>query len=135
MRPPRAGRPSDLVVAVDDEVAILRSLERLLRKEPYELLTTLRPAQALEWVRAREVGVVLADSRMPEMGGVELLEELAAARPATRRVLFTGYPGQTPTAPDLSNGLYILVPKPWDDEALRGTIRRLLRERRAEPAR
>ena len=121
--------PADhLVVCVDDELPILKSLERLLREEPYRLLTTQDPHQALDWVAEGGVSLVIADYRMPEMTGADLLETVWTDSPRTRRILFTGYPGETMILRGLGKGVYSLVGKPWSDEKLKETIRTALRE-------
>lgn len=123
-RPEREKRP--IVVLVDDEPAVLDSLKRLLRAEPYALLTTERPDQALEWVRRMNVRLVISDQRMPDMLGTELLDQVARSSPETRRVILTGYPGNTLKVQSLLSGIQDLIYKPWDDAALKQRIRLLL---------
>jgi DNA-binding NtrC family response regulator len=122
-------RPRPIVVCVDDELPILRSIERLLREEPYQLLTTQNPGEALDWVRTRSVRLVIAEYRMPELTGADLLEAVWADSPNTRRILFTGYPGETMILRGLSRGLYSIVGKPWDDDKLKEAIRKAVGER------
>src|SRR5579862_465259 len=85
-----ADRP--LVVIVDDDPEILRSLGRLLRREAYELLSTDSPRQVLEWAFRRPVDLVIADQRMPEMNGTDLLGILRQQSPKTLGIIFSGYP-------------------------------------------
>ena len=59
------------VLFVDDEVNILRALQRLLRSEPVTLLTASSPEQALALVETEDIQVVVTDQRMPEMTGVD----------------------------------------------------------------
>ncbi len=126
--PPPPGR-RHLVVCVDDEPQILSSLRRLLRQEPYDLLTTERPAEALAWVRERDVSVLITDQRMPEMEGTRLLEEACRESPVTARILLTGFPGNMVRIQGLRQGIQFLMYKPWDDDGLRRILRRLLHER------
>ena len=82
-----------VVVCVDDEPAILASLRRLLRNEPYVFLTTENPEEAMAWVVERKARVVIADQRMPSMSGLQLLEMVQACAPDTVRVMLTGLAG------------------------------------------
>ena len=120
-----------MVLCVDDDAPILKALERLLREEPYELLTTRNPREALKLLDSRDISLIIADYRMPEMTGTELLEAAWTASPKTQRILFTGYPGETTILRGLGQGLYSLVGKPWNDEKLKELIRKALRDREA----
>src|SRR5437868_13772349 len=66
------GKP--VVLCVDDERPVLAALTRALRREPYELVTTEDPEEALERIRSGAVSVILADYRMRVMGGTSLLQ-------------------------------------------------------------
>src|SRR5262245_11676606 len=122
-----------VVVLVDDDPRVLDSLRRLLRNEPCELLATEHVGEALDWVKNREVRLVVADQRMPEMTGTELLRQVALRSTRTARILLTGYPGQAVKLTSLEEGIFHLFYKPWNDETLKRTIRRLLSGRRPEP--
>lgn len=117
-----------VVLLVDDEPPVLRAVERLLRGEPYDLLTTPDPLKALEWILSRKVSLVIADYRMPELCGSDLLEKVSTFSPETRRILFTGYPGEMLVLHGLGKGLYTLVGKPWDDAKLKELVRHLALE-------
>ncbi len=114
------------VVLVDDEKEILASFRRLLRHEPYEIRTTTSPREALDWVERGEASLVISDQRMPDMLGTTLLEKVGLRSPDTARVLLTGYPDSTFLLRDLPNRPLLLY-KPWDGDALRATIREILR--------
>jgi DNA-binding NtrC family response regulator len=110
------------VVCVDDEPQILSALARLLRTEPVDVRTTTDPEEALDWVRGGEVALLVADYRMPRMSGTTLLQLAKASSPRTRRILLTGYPGESMVIAAGAAGLMDLVGKPWNDEALKRMI-------------
>ncbi|HLF92939.1 MAG TPA: PAS domain S-box protein [Planctomycetota bacterium] len=125
--PPREERL--VVVAVDDQSEILASLRRVFRNEGFELLTTESPRQVLEWIERERVDLLLADEKMPEMRGTDLLEEVQRRSPRTVRVILTAYPGSATVGYGLSKGVEWLISKPWNDDALRLTVRQLLEAR------
>jgi len=116
-----------VVVCVDDEPAILASLQRLLRNEPYRLMTTGKPEEAVTWVLENRARVVIADQRMPGMTGLQLLELVRNCSPTTARVMLSAQS-------DLSGVLQRtkieaidrLVRKPWDGDELKETLRTLV---------
>jgi response regulator RpfG family c-di-GMP phosphodiesterase len=114
------------VVVVDDDPSVLWALWRALQWEPYQVLTTDRPEEALGWVRSRCVSLIISDQRMPEMEGLDLLEEVAKESPSTSRIILTAFPENTALAPGLRRRIDCLVSKPWDTTLLRRTIHDLL---------
>ncbi len=117
------------VLIVDDQPETLASLRRLLREEAYELVTCDTPAKALEWTAENRVDLLIADERMPDMRGSDLLERIREISPDTVRVILTGYPGSSTVAHGLSQSVDWLISKPWNDDALKITIRQLLEDR------
>ncbi|TWP47038.1 response regulator [Lentzea tibetensis] len=119
--PVRAARPS--ILTVDDDPGVSRAVARDLRKkygERYRIVRAESGAQALEALReiklrGEEVAALLADYRMPQMSGIEFLEEAMDLFPVARRVLLTAYADtdaaiQAINVVDLDH--YLL--KPWD---------------------
>ena len=100
---------------------------RLLRNEPYRLLTTEKPEEAVTWVLETRARVVIADQRMPGMSGLELLELVRNCSPSTARVMLSG---QTDLTGILTRSrleaIDRLVRKPWDGDELRDTLRTLV---------
>ncbi|HEV3028819.1 MAG TPA: response regulator [Planctomycetota bacterium] len=124
----RARRETGLpiVLCVDDDGAVLSSLRRLFRGEPYEVVTTISPAQALACLRRRPVSVVISDERMPGTSGSELLAEVRERWPWIGRVILTAYPGHEVMVRGLRAGIDFLLFKPWDQDSFKHTIERLI---------
>jgi response regulator RpfG family c-di-GMP phosphodiesterase len=80
------------ILFVDDEVNLLKGLDRALRGESREwnLQFESDPAEALERCRRELFSVVVMDMRMPGMNGLECLEQLRAISPHTVRLMLTG---------------------------------------------
>lgn len=117
---------SDRVLFVDDERPVLDAMQRILRREPYEVMTTERPEEALEWIARGGINLVVADQRMPTMTGTELLEAARIISPELNGVILTAYPRTSVLLDAANQGVRRLITKPWDDDDLRGIIRDLL---------
>jgi DNA-binding NtrC family response regulator len=133
-RPPETPPPvfsqTHVVMAVDDDSASLNALRRALDSEPYFVVTTQHPQLALRWIPPHDVSVVISDRRMPEMNGDRFLREVRRMSPRSILLLLTAYPEEATEPPYVT-----VLSKPWDDRELRGTLRRLLREREETPRR
>ena len=114
--------PKPVIFTIDDDVSVLNSVERDLRAhygQDYRILPIDSAKTALEYLkkigqRNETVALFLVDQRMPEMSGVEFLEEAIQAYPQAKRVLLTAY-ADTQAAIDSINevGLDYYLMKPW----------------------
>ena len=115
-----------VVLLVDDEAHILSALRRVLRREPYDVISASSPAEALVQLGQRAVAVVVSDQKMPGASGIAFLREVAARFPATRRILLTGWPEEIPERECDAARLDAVLPKPWEETQLKATLQRLL---------
>ncbi len=83
----------ETILLVEDEPAILRLEEEMLRRLGYEVLAAAAPGDALRLAAAHpgRIDLVMTDVVMPGMNGRELAEEIARARPGVRCLYMSGY--------------------------------------------
>lgn len=128
-----------IILAVDDDSAVLRALERDLRKvyrKDYKILTTLSANEALETLqtlRAKQevVALLLSDQRMPEMQGVDYLAKAKDIYPKAKRVLLTAYSDIEAAIKAINDvQLDYYLSKPWEppEERLYPALNELLEE-------
>jgi len=112
------------VLCVDDELSILSSLKRLLRKEDYTLFTANSAKEGLEILEQHDIQVVLSDQRMPEITGVAFLQQVKRMYPSTVRVVLSGYADVATIVDAINKGeVYRFLTKPWNDENLKLDIK------------
>lgn len=112
------------VLFVDDEPAILASIKRLLRKEPYSVYTADGGAAGLALLREKEIQVVVSDQRMPEMSGTQFLHAVKERYPDTLRIVLSGFAEAATIVDAINEGeVWRFIGKPWNEEDLRSTIR------------
>src|SRR6266498_770034 len=111
------------MITVDDDPAVSRAVARDLRRrygEEYQIVRASSGDEALDALRELKlrggrVAVMLADYRMPQMSGIEFLEQAMDLFPHARRALLTAY-ADTDAAIQAINVVdvdhYLL--KPWD---------------------
>ena len=112
-----------VILAVDDEPAVLAAVSRDLRRgfgERYRIMRAPSGAEALELLgqirtRGEQVALLVADQRMPAMSGTDYLARARPIVPEAKRVLLTAY-ADTEAAiaaiNEVSLDYYLL--KPWD---------------------
>ncbi len=113
------------IMLVDDEENILRSLQRLLMDEDFDIETATSGDAALEKLMNLEnVGLIVSDQRMPGMNGAEFLGRSQEFAPYAQRILLTGYSDINATIEAINKGgAGRYISKPWDDDDLTQAIR------------
>lgn len=116
--PATARAPQGRVLCVDDEPNILRALSWLLKKE-FHVVTAQSASEGLELIRCGDFDVVISDQRMPEMCGVDFLNEVKTLAPRAMRILLTGYSDLQAVLRSVNESeIFRFVTKPWDVEEL-----------------
>ncbi len=116
-----ADRPK--LLTVDDEINILKSLKRTLRRCDIDVTIANSGKEALEIMETQQFDVIMSDMRMPEMTGAEFLAEACKRQPESKRILLTGYSDIQSTVDAINNGgVSTYLTKPWDDAHLINVI-------------
>jgi DNA-binding NtrC family response regulator len=113
-----------LIVCVDDDEAMLASVVRSLKRElGYEVRSTLNAHEALGWIAAEQVAVLVSDYEMPEMTGAQLAGQAKRIRPETVRILLTGRRSLDVAVDGINQGeIFRFLNKPFEDRVLRGAV-------------
>ncbi|MBC7974609.1 MAG: response regulator [Myxococcales bacterium] len=112
-----------VIVCVDDDEAMLSTVVRCLRRELLEIRSTLSASEALGWVAADEIAVLVSDYDMPEMTGAQLAGHSRRVRPETTRILLTGKRTLETAIDGINQGeIFRFLNKPFDNEQLRAAV-------------
>jgi len=111
--------PSLAVLFIDDEISILRSLQRVFQRKNYQVLFAENATQALSIMAQQFIHVVVCDMRMPQMSGARLLQKIAQIYPHTYRIVLTGYADIESTINAVNLGqINRFINKPWNNAEL-----------------
>ncbi len=121
---------SESILIVDDEEIIRESLSFILAKEGYKVREAENGKLALDLVRAESFDLILTYLEMPEMKGIELLENVSRMSPETLVVIVTAYGSIDTAIAALRKGAVDYILKPVEFDELLVKVRRLLDARR-----
>ncbi len=109
------------ILYVDDEVNNLNSFRAAMRRF-YNVFTAESGEDALEIFRTNDIQVIVTDQRMPNMTGVQFLQQLPE-EPDNVRIILTGFSDMEAIIDAINTGkVYRYITKPWDKDELKITI-------------
>ncbi len=118
--------PTDRVLAVDDDPAILKLCLRILEPEGYQVTTATRGEDALARLEAEPFDVLLTDIRLPGLDGLEVATRLRARDLDMVIITMTGYSNMEMAIQALRLGVDDFIIKPFSPDALRVHLARAL---------
>ena len=118
------------VLVVDDEKFIRDILEEYLTLEGYLVRAVEDGAAAVAELSSGHFDIVVSDLRMPRMGGIELLAEVATLAPSTLTIIMTGF-GTVETAIEaMKLGAFDYILKPFKAQDVIRIVQRALEKQR-----
>src|SRR3977135_1660387 len=114
---------TEIVCLVDDDLSVLKSIERLLASDGLSVRGFNKPKEFLLHVQAHSVPVVILDIWMEEMSGLEVQAQLSALSPQTRVIIITGREDQSARLAALQLGVIGFFTKPFDDDQFLSVVR------------
>ena len=116
------------LLAIDDDPQILTLIADALEGEGLDILTTDNAEQGLDLFVQMRPRIVLVDFLMPTISGMELLERILAADPATNVIVITGRYSTESAIEAIQKGACDYLTKPLDLQRLRDRIASILTE-------
>lgn len=113
------------IVVVDDEKMVTSAFKTLFKVEGIEGGEFFNsPKEALEYLKTNTPDLIISDYMMPEMKGLEFLQEAKKLYPEASMILLTGYADKENAIKAINEvGLYKYIEKPWDNDDLIMNIR------------
>jgi len=106
------------ILIVDDELVVIKSAERVLKAEGYNVEGALGGREAIMKMEQDAYDLVFTDLKMPEVDGIALIRWIKKAKPSVGIVIITGYPSQDTMKEAVELGIVDYVPKPFTPAVL-----------------
>ena len=102
------------ILVVDDEPGIARLCERLLTHAGYSVTSFTNPQAAIDFAAQNQVDLLLADIRMPEISGFDLIGQIQQHQPDVAVLIMTGFGTMETAIQALQQGVDGLLLKPFE---------------------
>jgi len=117
----------ETILLVDDEIAYLDLLKSILNQEGYpNVITESNPLNVKEILRTQKIDLILLDIYMPQMNGLQLLEQITPEYPNIPVIIVTAVDDKDIALEAIKFGAYEFIIKPPDTDRLLLTIRRAI---------
>ena len=121
---------AERILFVDDEESMVKLNRQRLERLGYQVKSTTKPLEALEWFKADpdQFDVIITDMTMPRMSGDRLAAEVLEIRPHMPVIICTGYSERMSAEKAEALGVSKYIEKPIDLRNLATALREVLDE-------
>jgi DNA-binding response OmpR family regulator len=120
------------LLVVDDEEAICEGCRRIFSRQGFQVEKTNDAVEGLAWATERNYAAILLDIKMPNMDGIQFLEQIRSAKPGVPVILMTGYPSIPNAVSAVRLGASGYVTKPFTPEEISQAVHKHTRKPGAE---
>ena len=132
--PAPAGRSDGMtqrILALDDEIHMLRLLERIVtEKTPYEIVTSHNVLELPALLERARFDLIITDLKMPGMDGLDVLRFVKAQGRDEEVIIITAFGSLDTAVEALSHGVFDYITKPFKKEQIVVTVDRAMRWQR-----
>jgi DNA-binding response OmpR family regulator len=118
--------PTTKILVVDDEKGICQNVEKILKKNNYEVTQAVSAQDALEKMAQDSFALLISDIVMPGKNGLELLKLVKKEWPLTKAIMMTAYASTDTAMKAIRLGALDYVPKPFTPAEMRSTVEKAL---------
>jgi len=122
------------ILIIDDDQNMRKSLSDIFRIKGYPVLTAESGAEGLALLGQQFISLALIDLGLPDIPGLDVLERMKAASPATQAIVLTGQATVDSAIEAANRGAYSYMLKPYDMDLLLLHVKRAMETQRAEEA-
>ncbi len=113
------------ILIVDDEENARFGLSKLLSQDGYDVESVGNGYEALEFLRRKEVNLVISDIKMPRMDGITFLKEINRHYPSTHVIMITAFGGVESYLEAMNLGAFEYIHKPVKLDELKSVMRKI----------
>ena len=118
------------ILVVEDEAGARATMSAILEDAGYKVTGLEKGAEALEMIRSRSFNVIIADIRLPDIDGIEILELAKEINPEVAIIMMTGYASIETAVNAVNEGAYAYFVKPINPDEIKTTIANALKQQR-----
>ncbi len=115
----------DISILVVDEANVRQLLQKILSQEGYTVFTAKDGVEGLKITGEKTIDIIISDIKMPNMSGIEFLNETKKIDPQIGFILITAFASVETAIEALRSGAHDYITKPFDIENILTTVKHL----------
>ncbi len=119
--PDTATIPPNILV-MEDEKVVAKGLEMVLEEEGYDVDLAYTGAEAMEQFSSKAIDLLIADLRLPDIDGMDIIKMVKAKKPETEVVVITGYSSVTSAVDAMKIGVFDYLTKPFTESEIKVAV-------------
>ena len=117
---------NEKILIIEDDTTIRETLQEVLEKQHYNVHQAASGTRALQLIKKHNYNLILLDLRLPDMHGLDVMEEMRKLDSYALVVVMTAYPEVRTAVSALKAGAYDYINKPFELDEMKELIRRSL---------
>jgi DNA-binding response OmpR family regulator len=110
------------ILVMEDESSVAQGLQWVLTEEGYNVDVAMTGGSALNTLENDGIDLLLADLRLPDIDGMEVIRQVKEKKPETEVIVITGYSTVSSAVEAMKLGVYDYLAKPFTEEQVRITV-------------
>jgi len=128
--------PPPHILVMEDEEVVAKGLEMVLTEEGYDVDLAFSRSEALETFSADNYDLLVADLKLPDGDGMDVVKTVKDENPETEVVIITGYASVNSAVDAMKIGVFDYLTKPFVEEEIKEAVEGALQKiREAEAGR
>jgi DNA-binding response OmpR family regulator len=121
--------PPPHVLLLEDEPSVAKGLKMVMDEQGYDVDLAGTGQAALDAFRAGRFDLLIADLRLPDIDGLEVIESVKTKQPDTPVVIITGFPSVSSAVKAVKMGVSDYLRKPFTDDEFMSAVDEALKEK------
>jgi DNA-binding response OmpR family regulator len=115
------------ILVMEDDVNIAKGLATVLTDEEYDVQVANDGQTALDAFKKQDFDLLIADIRLPDMNGLDVIKQVRRHTPNTKIIVITGFVSTSVAVDAMQSGVTDFLPKPFSENQILKSVRTTLK--------
>ena len=121
------------ILVMEDDRNVAKGLEMALTEEGYGVYVAGTGQTAMSAFRDEHFDLLIADLRLPDINGMEIIRQVKELEPKTGVIAITGYPTAAIAVEAMKLKVNDFLPKPFNEDQIKTAVSKALHAREERP--